>query len=520
MGDITDITESNLPAFRAWLLTKRPLGVAMNADGFLLGFADTSQAWVVSFDETRLVRTIISAVVESGRRAWSAEPAVVHRLASVTGYRLPAFKWINDLTVVWAGAHPGIELTAPVGGAGPRARQNAKIIAELNLVLPEVARPSIAAIVELDKAFRESQARGVRIDVAGLHKAVEENRAASAVATLEDGVDLSRLYTVLEKTAATDWLNARGIVLTDLEGQPSLARDHFSRAVVPNTSEGAYAWGRFRSAATRLSARLALQQIVSNVRSDGHVFPQINLRGAKTGRGTVVGPNLTALSKAYRYLIIPEPGFVFIALDLDRAEPSTAAGLSGDPVLKADLSSGDVYQELAVSVFGESARADAEARKICKTAFIATLYGQGAKSQARRLGISVVEASRVIAGIWGRYEVLAAYCEGLKQASRDGVDLRTPWGRLLPKANRGDYQLPNFAIQAAACDLFYMGVIRVVAKLGGSCLVLPIHDELLIQCLPEDAFKTAAFLEEAMTVEMNGVTVGGVSKKLGSSWSR
>ncbi|EAR23672.1 DNA polymerase A [marine actinobacterium PHSC20C1] len=517
---MTLVTAATLPTFDKWLVEKRPLGIALNAPGTVLGVADLKTAWTVDIADEFLVRAVASKIQDRQRRAWAMSPEVVHTLARVTEYDLEDFSWINDVAVAFHSAHPGVELPLMAPGAGPRARQAASLMKALALQVPAAGHLMMNLTVALDQAFRESQRRGVRVDVEGLREAQDLNRSVTAAATAEDGIDLSAVGTDAQAEAVTGWLAGRDITIRDFDGRPSLSRDFFDRAQIPDSSEGRYFWGRFRAAASRRSARLSLNQIANNLHDDGHVFPMVHLRGAKTGRGSVTGPALTSLSKKYRSLIIPEDGAVFISLDFDRAEPTVAAALSQDEGLQEALSTTDVYRELAVKVFGEQAREDDIARATCKTIFLGILYGRGAQGLSQQLGISKAEATETIRSVWDSFPALNAYCEGLKADAIAGKELRTPWGRLLPVPNRGPYQTPNLMIQASAADVFYVGLKNVVELLGADRLTLPIHDEILLQSSQGDVFRSSALLEEAMTVPFLNMTVTGQTKQLGGSWSR
>jgi len=517
---MTLVTAATLPAFDVWLAKKRPLGIALSAAGTVLGVADVKTAWTADIADEFLIRAVASKIQDRQRRAWSMAPEVVHTLARVTEYDLEDFSWINDVAVALHSAHPGVPLPPMVAGAGPRARQAASLMKALAPEVPAVAHPMMNLTVALDQAFRESQRRGIRVDVDGLREARDLNRSVTAVAAAEDGIDLSVVGTEAQAEAVTGWLSKRGITIRDFDGRPSLSRDFFDRAEIPDSSEGRYFWGRFRAAASRRSARLSLDQISNNLHDDGHVFPVVHLRGAKTGRGSVTAPALTSLSKKYRNLIIPEDGTAFISLDFDRAEPTVAAALSQDEGLREALATSDIYRELATRVFGEQAREDDVARATCKTIFLGVLYGRGAQGLSLQLGISKAEAAETIRSIWDSFPALKAYCEGLKAASIAGGELRTPWGRLLPVPNKGPYQTPNLMIQASAADVFYVGLKNVVELLGADRLTLPIHDEILIQSSQDEVFRSSVLLEEAMTVPFLNTVITGQAKQRGGAWGR
>lgn len=515
---MTALTMSTLPGFRLWLSEKRPLGVALNAAGTEFAIGDAATAWTLRLADLKVLRAALSAIRGSRRRAWAMSSMLANALARAIDQPATDFGWVNDLSIPWAGVHPGEPLPDSANGSRLIARQAAALIVALSCELPLDAREAVNDGVALQKAFRTIQGRGIRIDRTRLIGVLAANRAATVAATVLDGIDLTRIYSEPQQVAVAAWLTARGVTLGEKDGEPSFSRDHFDKAVVEDTDSARDAWARFRSAASRMSERLSLEQIEKHIRLDGRVYPKINIRNAKTGRGTVVEPCLTSLAKRNRNLILADPGYVFVALDFDRAEPTVAAALSEDAVLAQDLATGDVYRELALSVFGPLDGATTESRSACKISFLALLYGRGAAGLGQQLNLTVEEARAVMDRIWGRYPQLRAYCRGLSSTVEAGTRIRTNSGRLLPVPNRGPYQAPNFMVQGTAADIFYRGVAAVVESLGVDVLVLPVHDEILIQVRSEDLIRSMAKLEIAMTVPFGGVSVTGKAKSLGIAW--
>jgi DNA polymerase-1 len=219
-------------------------------------------------------------------------------------------------------------------------------------------------------------------------------------------------------------------------------------------------------------------------------------------------------------MLLAEPGTALVALDLAQVEPRTVAALSGDPTMREALAAGDIYTELAVGVRGEGVRGNANVRKVFKRAFLAVLYGQGARSLGLALSISTPDAQALIQSIHRAYPRVTEYTAELLAAEHTGSRPLTIAGRLVPAAIKGDYSILNARVQATACDIFYAAISRVAGAVGAQALWMPIHDELVLQ-VPEGSTEwAAAMLNQHMATQINGVSITGTASVLGHCWQK
>ena len=517
----TIVDQDTLPAFRDWLLAKRPLGLATNAAATSFAVADTKKAWTVLLDDDQVARAAVAAIAHSGRKVW-ADTAVVPVLAIAKSMSIPIseFSWIYDASTAYAVANPGEEPVVRPRGADRAALSVARSMTAAAVETSPSVRAATMPSIALEQAVRERQAKGWRVDVVRLNEERAANREATIAATREDGVDLTATYSEKDKAAATGWLARFGITLTGIDGKPSLSRDDFDRVDIPDSPEARYAWKRFRAAASRRSARLSLDQIHKGLVGD-RIYSRIIIRGARTGRGKMTSPNLTALARVYRGVILADEGMTFLSLDLDRVEPSVGAALSGDAAMTWALTNSDVYVELAVAIQGEGARTDPDARSEAKISLLSILYGRGAGGLSARLGISKSQASTIIGAIWRAYPQLAEFSRACRTSADDKTQLFTPSGRPLPFPRKGAYQMLNTVLQGTASDVFYGGVSRLVEALGsGSSVALLIHDEVILEVPNADAFRVAAIMQTTMSSVLNDLQIGGETKILGPRWGK
>jgi DNA polymerase I-like protein with 3'-5' exonuclease and polymerase domains len=319
------------------------------------------------------------------------------------------------------------------------------------------------------------------------------------------------------------WLHAHGISIVDGDGMPSLSHRDFERAVV---SEGHDAdWRTFRGARSLKKSMDKLLELTRAER-DGRVYPEVVIRHAVTGRGTVRRPGMQNIARALRPLVVATEGTVLVSLDLNRAEVTIAAAMSGDADLASALEAGDPYLALATQHHG--AEAAVGLRDLYKKALIASLYGQGNRSLARALQITEASASELNRGLRESWPQVFAWIEANTAAARRGESGQTITGRPVPLLSPHEaYKRTNHIVQGSGSDLLYRGIERVVAllrdrlQLGPETLVLSVHDEVILEVDARLSEASARVLEEGMTQDLpGGLRLTGEASVLGVAWGK
>lgn len=117
------------------------------------------------------------------------------------------------------------------------------------------------------------------------------------------------------------------------------------------------------------------------VMRDGRVHSIYNAHGTNTGRLSSQRPNMQNFKKFLRDMIIPAPGHIFVAADMDQLELRFASALAGAKrYLRVFETGGDPHNETMVSIFGEGVwKLTPEDRKklrdFAKRFVYAVLYG-------------------------------------------------------------------------------------------------------------------------------------------------
>ncbi len=282
----------------------------------------------------------------------------------------------------------------------------------------------------------------------------------------------------------------------------------------------------------------ALPQLV-NPRT-GRIHTSFNQTVAATGRLSSSDPNLqnipirTPLGREIRKGFVADPGFLLLSADYSQVELRILAHFSGDEAFVRAFTRGvDVHRQTASVIFDVPVEDVTPAmRAQAKTVNFATLYGQGAFSLARQLGITRDEARRFIETYFERFAGVRAYLdEQVAKAHKLGyVETLLGRRRYVPELKARNWNVRQFGervaqntpIQGTAADLIKRAMIDVQAALDDSRsdarLLLQVHDELLVE-VPEGDVQAVRDLvvgkmEGAMTLNVPLVADSGV----GASW--
>ncbi len=389
--------------------------------------------------------------------------------------------------------------------------------------------------VVTDQLWRWTGYEGFCIDTVGLTQARAAVQAEIGAATELYGLDVTA-----NTSARKIWLDSHGVVPAlkydpkKRTYRPSLDKKHRKLAEVPAGRE--VWWADVCAVIDRAGLAGKLKEIHNALDPTGRVHPTIGAitpRGA-TGRMSISGPALQNLSNEHvepmgslRSLLLADEGRVLVGADLDHVEPSMMAALSQDPALVAAVAPGlDPYLAVVEVVWGTEAvqytetgaltPATAAYRKRSKVVLLALMYGMTARTLASSLGVSEAEAARIREAVLSAWPVARQWIDTAQYYAKVGTPQHTLAGRPIASCLDKPYRATNYLIQGSAADLFKWMAGRVAAELPQTArLYLPIHDELVVECLPEDAEAVTEIMQRSMTVTIAGVTFTGEPKVLG-----
>ncbi len=272
----------------------------------------------------------------------------------------------------------------------------------------------------------------------------------------------------------------------------------------------------------------------------GRIHTSFNQTVAATGRLSSSEPNLqnipirTSLGREIRKGFVAEEGRLLLGVDYSQIELRVLAHFSGDaPLVDAFRRGVDIHRQTAAVIFDVSVDdVTADQRGRAKTINFATLYGQGAFSLGRQLGISRDEAQAFIDQYFERFSGVRAFLDEQVAKARDQGYVETLLGRrrYIPELKSRNWNIRQFGervaqntpIQGTAADLIKQAMLDVAAALREqepeARMLLQVHDELLFE-VPEERIDPVRELvvermESALELEVPLVAEWGV----GRSW--
>ncbi len=241
---------------------------------------------------------------------------------------------------------------------------------------------------------------------------------------------------------------------------------------------------------------------------------------AATGRLSSVDPNLqnipirTAAGREIRRAFVAPEGRKLVVADYSQIELRILAHISGDAALIDAFEHGlDVHRATAAKVFGISPDlVSSEMRTAAKRINFGLLYGMGAFSLARDLGVSTSEAKTFIEAYFAQFPSVRACLDGVLAEARAKKEVTTVFGRVRPipdiaasnpnvRANAERMAL-NAPFQGTAADVIKIAMVRLdraLAERGFEAhLVLQVHDELVLEAPDAEVESLSSLVREVM----------------------
>ena len=229
-------------------------------------------------------------------------------------------------------------------------------------------------------------------------------------------------------------------------------------------------------------------------------------------------PVRTAVGRELRKFFAAETG-VLVDADYSQIELRVLAHVANDPAMREDFLAGhDVHAATAARVFGMPQElVTPELRGRAKAVNFGIVYGIGAFSLSKDIGVSRKEADEYIKEYLRNYAGVDSYMKDVAERARELGYVETMFGRrrYLPELKSSNFNLRafgervarNMPIQGAAADIIKIAMIRVSARLEREGLrakmILQVHDELIVESPEEEAEQVKRILEEEMEGAVN-----------------
>ncbi|WP_373497821.1 DNA polymerase I [Desulfococcus sp.] len=252
----------------------------------------------------------------------------------------------------------------------------------------------------------------------------------------------------------------------------------------------------------------------------GRIHTSYNQTVTATGRLSSSDPNLQNIpirseeGIEIRRAFIPRKGWTLMAADYSQIELRLLAHYSGDEILiQAFVEEEDIHSRTAAEVFQVFPQMiTPELRRQAKTINFGIIYGMGAFSLSKELGISRKMAQTYINNYFARYKGVRNFIhEAIETAERTGMT-STLLGRIrqLPEIRSTNQNVRGVAertavntpIQGTAADLIKLAMIRVDRALKEkklrSAMLLTVHDELVFEAPPDEIETVRRLVTEIM----------------------
>ena len=256
------------------------------------------------------------------------------------------------------------------------------------------------------------------------------------------------------------------------------------------------------------------------VAPDGRIHSTFNQTEARTGRISSLEPNLqniptrTAEGRRLREFFTAPTDRVLCDADYSQIELRVLASIAGDEnMIKAFGSGTDIHTVTASQVFGmPEDMITPELRSRAKAVNFGIVYGIGAFSLSKDIGVSRTEADSYIKNYLATYPSVAKYMEETIENAKKNGYVTTLYGRrrYLPELSNsngnirafGERAARNAPIQGTAADIIKIAMVRVFERLKedvpNAKLILQVHDELIVECDEKDGEKVCKLLETEM----------------------
>ncbi len=272
-------------------------------------------------------------------------------------------------------------------------------------------------------------------------------------------------------------------------------------------------------AVTKLKSTYA-DGLTAFVAEDGRIHTSFNQTITATGRISSTDPNLqnipmkTEMGKKIRKAFIPSDGMRFADADYSQIELRILAHMSGDrELIDAYKENKDIHRITASKVFHTPfEEVTPLQRRNAKAVNFGIVYGISSFGLSQGLSISRKEAAAYIDAYFKTYPGIKAFLDRLVAEAKENGYAVTMYGRRRPipelkssnfmQRSFGERVAMNSPIQGTAADIIKIAMIRVWEALQreglSSRLILQIHDELLIETVPEEEERVTALLAREM----------------------
>lgn len=256
------------------------------------------------------------------------------------------------------------------------------------------------------------------------------------------------------------------------------------------------------------------------ISTDGRIHSTLNQTETRTGRISSTEPNLqnipvrSELGKEMRKFFIANDGNVLVDADYSQIELRVLAHIADDKTMvDAFNNNDDIHTITASQVFNMPVTmVTPMMRSRAKAVNFGIVYGIGAFSLAKDIGVTRAQADSYIKGYLQHYSGVDGYMHKVVEVAKEKGYVETLFARrrYLPELSASNAMLRafgervarNMPIQGTAADIIKIAMIRVydrfIKENLRARLIMQVHDELIAEAPEDEAERVALILKEEM----------------------
>ena len=276
------------------------------------------------------------------------------------------------------------------------------------------------------------------------------------------------------------------------------------------------------------------------IEKDGRIHTRFNQVETRTGRISSLEPNLqnipirTELGREMRKFFVAGQGKKLVDVDYSQIELRVLSDLANDETMINAFNNGDdIHTITASQVFDMPVEmVTPQMRSRAKAVNFGIVYGIGAFSLAKDIGVTNKEAKQYIDNYLATYSGVDAYMHKMIDIAKDKGYSETLFHRrrYLPELASSNHMMRafgervarNMPIQGTAADIIKIAMVKVDARLKAenmkSHLILQVHDELIVESPEEEAEKALEIVTQEMENACKMKVLLRADGKIGNTW--
>lgn len=290
---------------------------------------------------------------------------------------------------------------------------------------------------------------------------------------------------------------------------------------------------------TQKMAQAYLRHFIDQSDGDGIIHYSINSLGPRTGRMSITNPAFQTLPRVVtknaaamriRNCISARPGHTLLMCDFDQIEMRVMAYLSQDPGMMAAFTSGrDFFISMACEIYQLDDMEKSDPRRtLTKNSCYALAYGAGVQRIADTSRAPLANVQAFMKSFNASFPLVQRYIDSMTIAAKQSMNRDGYAAVFSPLTNRRhpadpykEYALVNYMIQGLAAELFKIKLNQIDTSGLGQWLILPVHDEVILDVPNEHVPQAVDTLEKIMNdTEMIAPIPLTASVSYGKRWGK